>query len=139
MRFPDGSGEAVRCQALVQPADLVSTLLEWWARADPPAPPAASLMPLVREEIESLRDRLAIINVGGEWAMRTPAWYLRHAAEAELFAKPDDRWEVNDVADRCEEVVEMLRATFSEYEEALRLGNLGNLAPLDDLLLTGLR
>ena len=70
-------------------------------------------------------------------AIRTPAWYLRHAAEPELYAKPDDRWEVNDVADRCDEVVGLLEKALIEYEHSLRSGKLDDLLPLDEILLTG--
>ncbi|MFH1922902.1 MAG: sulfatase-like hydrolase/transferase [Planctomycetota bacterium] len=77
MRFPDSLGEAIRSRTLVHPGDLWPTLLDWWGIADPPASPsAASLMPLVREETESLRDRLCLVGDGAERAIRTPAWYL---------------------------------------------------------------
>lgn len=58
----------------------------------------------------------------GEAALRTSEWLLHRyvpdrtpakdgadpAAAVELFVKPDDRWELNDVASRCPEVVEEL-------------------------------
>ncbi len=139
MRFPDGLGQAVRSQALVQPPDLFATLLDWWGLDRPPSSPAAgSLMPLVREQVESIRDRLCIVDDGTERAIRTPAWYLRDAARPELFAKPDDRWEVNDVADRCRDVVDLLREAFSEYERVLGSGERHALPPLGEILLTGL-
>ena len=144
LRFPDSLGQGARSHALVRPADLRSTLLDWWGIADPPqSPGAASLMPLVREETEWIRDRLCIVEGGRAptegWsrAIRTPAWYLRHAAEPELYAKPDDRWEVNDVADRCDEVVGLLEKALIEYEHSLRSGQLDDLLPLDEILLTG--
>ena len=67
-----------------------------------------SLMPLVRGEVESVRDRLLLSSPDAETAIRTPAWYLRQSDPPELFAKPDDRWEVNDVANRCHDVVDRL-------------------------------
>jgi len=138
MRFPDSLGEAARSQALVHPADLCPTLLDWWGITDPPeSPGASSLMPLAREEAESIRDRLCLVGDGGECAIRTPAWYLREAAEPELYAKPDDRWEANDVASRCQNVVDLLGKAFFEYERLLRSGDLDKLSPLDEILLTG--
>ena len=137
IRFPGSLGQATRSQALVQSADLNATLLDWWEGVDRhELPGRASLMPLVREETEQTRDRLLV--AGDERAIRTPAWFLRDAPEAELFAKPDDRWEVNNVADRCDDVVDSLRKALSESEQALRLGQLGNLSPLDEVLMTGL-
>ncbi|RIK72245.1 MAG: hypothetical protein DCC67_19530 [Planctomycetota bacterium] len=64
---------------------------------------------------------------GGERAMRTPAWMLRQppraadvgaasvpAPMAELYVKPDDRWEANEVADRCPDIVARLLALLDE-------------------------
>jgi len=139
LRFPDSLGEAARSQALVQPADLWATLLDWWRIADPPPSPVAkSLMPLVREENESLRDRLCLCNGGVGKAIRAPAWYLREGPEPELFVKPDDRWEVNNVSDRCRDVVERLQKGLADFEASLRSGRLAELPPLDEILLTGL-
>ena len=138
LRFPDLLGQGARTQALVQPADLYPTLLEWWEIARRPAGPgAASLVPLVREEIESTRDRLCIVQGGDQRAIRTPAWYLRDAATPELFVKPDDRWEVNDVSDLCAEVVQLLRQALDDYQSALRSGQPADLTPLDEILLFG--
>ena len=94
-------------------------------------------MPVVRGEVDSIHDRLCIAGSGGQQAIRTPAWYLRDGAEPELFAKPDDRWEVNDVSDRCEEVVDSLRSALVEYEESVRSGHLTELPPLEGILLRG--
>ena len=55
----------------------------------------------------------------------------------ELFAKPDDRWEVNDVASRCREVVESLQAALGQYELMLPTGRVLDLPPLSDVLRNG--
>jgi hypothetical protein len=49
-------------------------------------------------------------------ALRTPAWLLRTPDEgpAELYAKPGDRWEVNEVANLCPEVAAGLQAALAE-------------------------
>jgi arylsulfatase A-like enzyme len=153
MRFPDGLGAAARSQALVEPADLWATLLDWWRVSQAPSSPSAeSLMPIVHQAIAAPRDRLCIAGRQGERALRTPAWYLylRAAASpfgglrpcpthgAELFAKPDDRWEVNDVADRCQEVVECLRDAVSQFEQTLHSGHIADLPPLSEVLVSGL-
>ena len=79
-----------------------------------------------------------MIGAGGQRAIRTPAWHLRTADEPELFAKPDDRWEVNNVASRCRDVVECLQNALLEYERRLPAGRISELPPLDDVLLNGL-
>jgi arylsulfatase A-like enzyme len=158
MQLPDGVGAAVRSQALVEPSDLWATLLDWWdiaGAAD--SPTAASVMPLVREPSETSpfppgqeagqspaklagwrRDRLCAVGREGQRAIRTPAWYLRADLAPELFAKPDDRCEVNNVASRCAEVVERLQAALIEYELTLLSGRVSDLPPLADVLLHGL-
>lgn len=43
--------------------------------------------------------------------IQTHAWKLLQTTEGplELYAKPDDRWEINNVANRCPEIVEALQ------------------------------
>lgn len=54
------------------------------------------------------RDRLEI-QWGDECVTRTPQWYLRRVEEGtQLYAKPDDRFERNDVADIMGDVVDHL-------------------------------
>jgi hypothetical protein len=151
MRFPDAASEALRSQALVEPADLWATLLDWWnvgtcsplPQGEGPgvravSPTAHSLLPLVRGEPRVCRDRLAIVGVESQRAIRTPAWYLRAGIDSELFAKPSDRWEINNVATRCRDVVEHLLEALARYELTLPAGRISDLPPLDDILVHGL-
>lgn len=94
-------------------------------------------MRLIRQEAVSLRDRLCLTGRNGQRAIRTPAWYLRANLDPELFVKPDDRWEVNNVAVRCLDVVENLQDTLTEYELALPERRISELPPLTDVLLNG--
>jgi len=161
LRFPDGEGASARSQSLVLPVDLPATLAE--VLGQPPAssdqlPTGAgrSLLPLVRAEAFTLRDRVVLVGEGGERALRTPAWFLHRtpaAADAvvdefadetralnlELFAKPDDRWEVNEVADRCREIAEELSQALDDYEQRALAGiPERELTPLDSALAEGL-
>jgi arylsulfatase A-like enzyme len=139
LRLPDGTGAAARSQCLVHPADVWATILDWWDLLDiGGVPSAASLLPVVRGKDVRVRDRLCLTDDSGQKAIRTPAWYLRGAQPPELFAKPDDRWEVNDVADRCHQLVEPLKDALSAFEAGVRLGSTDNLPPLDEALLQGL-
>jgi len=77
---------------------------------------------------------------GDQYAIRTPAWYLR-VSEAEghmLYAKPDDFWEANEVASRCGEVVQMLEQAYAEWVAAANAGHGEHRADLPDVLLHGL-
>jgi len=157
LRFPDGMGAAARSQALVEPADLWATFSQLWQNSPAPASPAtASLMSVVRQDIAALRDRLCIAGLGDQRAIRTPAWFYRAAGEGrgtvpifssekmglspsdELYVKPDDRWEVNNVSNRCLEVVESLQQALLQCEQAIRSGTVADLPPLSDVLLHGL-
>ena len=134
-----GLGAAARSQSLVTPADLRPTLLEWWSLdRDDPAGFDRSLLPIVRDEAEAIHDRLMAASPGEEAAIRTPAWYMRLGERPKLYVKPDDRWEVNDVADRCPEVVEELQAAADDFIARLDAGRLDELTPLSDVLQTGL-
>jgi arylsulfatase A-like enzyme len=138
VRLPGGAAAAGRSQALAEPADLWATLLDCWQIGHLPAAFGRSLMPLIREETSVWRDRLVVALQGGRRAIRTPAWYLRAGAEPELFVKPDDRWEVNNVAVRCQDAVEGLKAALAQYETAIVAGSVMDLPPLDAVLLEGL-
>ncbi len=156
IQFPGAAGAAVRSPALVEPADLWATLLDWWAIGeDSPrptnlrsvpgegqgvravTPTAASLLPLLQGNSAMFRDRLCMAG-DGDRAIRTPAWFLRTGDQPELFAKPDDRWEVNDVASLCPEVVECLQDALAQFEAALPAGRTADLPPLADVLIHGL-
>ncbi len=136
MRFPDGLGKLARSQALVQPADLPGTLLDWLDidRSRFGTPHASSLLGIIRGEAEAIRDRAWIVS-RHEQALRTPAWLLRQpiAGAAELYAKPSDRWEVNEVANRLSDVVAGLQAALAEMQQA---GPQNQLPPLAEALVT---
>jgi arylsulfatase A-like enzyme len=146
LKIPDGRGAAARSQALVEPADLCATLCDWWGIAIPSgAGNWRSLLHLARDEAETLRDRVCVMAPGGEQGIRTAGWYLRVPAgradgdsfdtqHLELYAKPDDFWELNDVADRCRDVVESLRRGLHDFRVAARSGTVPALPPLDSSL-----
>ena len=120
-RFPDGLGALARSHFLVSHLDLLPTLLDWVGgsqqmpvvRCD-----GRSLLPLMRNEADPWREVLLAANATGQLAIRSSEWCLRHKpagmesgeAVAELYVRPDDRWEANDVASLCPEVVEHLSA-----------------------------
>ncbi len=107
-RFPDGFAATVRSPVLLQPSDVGKFFVE-------PRP----FLDLLQNETEMLHETLSIVGENGETALVTPEWFLRKyfvttndvgTFRKELYLKPDDRWEVNDVADRCQDIVEQLTA-----------------------------
>jgi arylsulfatase A-like enzyme len=147
MRLPDKAGAAARASVLVQTCDLAPTILSLTGMArDLPHHAGHDLLPLIREDAVLPRDRICLVGVGGERALRTPAWYLRlpggRSAEEplpELYAKPDDRWEMNDVADRCPEIVAALQAAHDELAASLTADTSDSLTPLDESLVSQFR
>ncbi len=157
-RFPDGHGQSERSQALVQPADLNATLADWLGLPFARRPGVAggkSLLPIVSGEEGQVRDRAVTSGADGGRSIVTPAWYLRLASpagditsedvysigaasqSADLFVKPDDRFEVNDVTDRCPECVEGLKEALAQFEQSCETPDAIDPAPLADDLLWG--
>ncbi|MCI0357260.1 MAG: sulfatase-like hydrolase/transferase [Planctomycetaceae bacterium] len=139
LRLPGGVGALARTQRLVQPCDLAATLIQWLDLPPQSAGGfATSLLPIVYGEDMPPRE-LAAASGREEWAVRSPAWLLRSAVVDDevyrkLFAKPDDRWEVNEVASRCGEVVEQLAAASAQFSHAAAAGTLASLPPLPEIL-----
>lgn len=110
LRLPQGRGALERSQALVTPVDLYGTLRHWCGFSGG----EGSLLSLVDGSRKALRDHVRMRSQCDR-AIRTPAWHLRvsgtaEAPRRELFAKPSDRYEVNEVADRCEALAGELAA-----------------------------
>lgn len=124
LRLPAGEGLLTRLQELTQPGDLQATLIEAADWLEPVPTDGVkqlldgSLLRLIRGEPGRSRE---LIQATGprQRLIRTRAWQLRvteaddgsqNEPERELHAKPDDRWEFNDVASRCGEIVTQLLA-----------------------------
>jgi arylsulfatase A-like enzyme len=131
LRLPGEAGEGLRVSALTQPVDLLPTLLDLLGLPQPLAH-GFSLLPLARSEAEPLREYACAglkRGEGLEWALRTPQWGLllplrSPAADpprgTQLYVKPDDRWEVNNVLQHHLEFAERLEQTLRGFVEASR-------------------
>ena len=113
VRSPGDVGALARSQALVTHRDLPPLLTDWLELTVEGSPsPAPRLSSHIRGEPNVGRDHLRFSS-NLDRAIRTPAWYLRESGEGstvkhELYVKPDDHWEVNDIADRCPEIATQL-------------------------------
>jgi arylsulfatase A-like enzyme len=139
-RFPDGMGALARSRCLSSHLDLGPTLLDWVGAAS--APPAVlcdglSLLPLARDARVEWRDALLAANSAGERVVRTADWCLRRGTPpitfdvtspsvtssdsndvaVELFVRPDDQLEANNVAGLCQDEVAQLSQSLDSLAE----------------------
>jgi hypothetical protein len=130
MRLPRRDEAGRRIAALTQPCDLLPTLMEAFG-LPLPALHGKSVLPLVHGQTESVRPYACAGLSCGErvdWILRTPEWSFLLSRQPSvnsqgiprLFAKPEDRWEVNDVAQHHLELVEQMTKTLDAFVEATR-------------------
>jgi arylsulfatase A-like enzyme len=157
-RFPSAMQLNGRSQAIVQPADLYPTILEACELQSPSNSSVAglgrSLLPLAQGERASAFDR-AYVRGTADKAMVVPNWSLRVVNEKmesddltsesnakkyrlELFVRPDDWFEVNEVSDRCPEIADSLAVELQKFEAACDSAEPAPLAKLPDELCTAL-
>lgn len=129
VRLPGGAEAGRRVPYLTQPVDLMPTLLDLFELPIPPVQ-GKSLLPLLRGKREPIRAYACSgLQVGEtvEWALRTPDWAfllpVRPAPDdpprsPQLYVKPDDRWEVNNVVQHHLELAEHLEQTLRGFVKA---------------------
>jgi arylsulfatase A-like enzyme len=130
MRLPGAAEAGRRVAALTQAVDLPATLCDAFQVAAP-AWHGHSLLPLARGG-EAVRPyACSSLETGGalEGALRSPEWAFLlplRAAEGDaprqprLHARPDDRWELNDVRQHHLELAEHMAAVLREFVAATR-------------------
>ncbi len=89
--------------------------------------------------------RLAMIATEVQTWIRSPAWsalldnHRSDASNDQLFVKPEDRWEVSQVADRRRDIVEQLRQQAELFRSAAQQNDRGLLTEIDEELINLLR
>ena len=117
-----------RLGSLTQPADIAATLLDWLGvRKAESLSDGISCLPALSglsceggpREAGPCEARQLAVATGhrNERVLYTPAWMLRQTDSTQLYTKPDDRWERNDVAGLCSEVVEGLQQELASFEK----------------------
>ncbi len=140
IRQPDQQAACMRLDSLAQPSDLYATLATWFGvGADGSSWTGHDLLELSNSDEAWTRE--AAFSIGSdERAVRTPAWLLHAEGDTphSLFAKPDDHWEANEVADRCGDVPSELAAMIDEFEKLVNQDGPVNLPPLARELAEGI-
>ena len=148
MWFSDRRSAAERRQLIWQPPMLFATVLDFFGLDVPTSGyGACSVLTDLHGRPTPLMQQACSIE-GLERSIRTPAWFYRKATKVqvatertsgdasfgELFVKPDDRWEVNEIRDRRNDVAEQLCRALRDFEQAACDGKLDQLPPLDEEL-----
>ena len=147
IRFPDKTGQLQRIDSLVETGDIMPTLLDWVAPSTtkPACTDGLSLLPLVRGNPTAWRDHTVSISEGGLRAIRSPGWCLQEtpteventnngSPTGQLFLRPDDYHEMNDIADLRGDVVEGLAEAIRRFEKACQQNGPIDQAQLDPAL-----
>jgi hypothetical protein len=126
-KMPGASDAGLRVSALTQPHDLMATLLESLGVDATPGLPS-----LMRGEATELRPHICSgrrIGDSSEWLLRTPEWAFLLPLQIpagdpprppQLYVKPDDRWEINDVRNHHLELAEQFEQTLRAVAEGHR-------------------
>lgn len=113
MRLPMCQSGLARIPHLIEPCDVPATILRAIGANGDGSADGRDFTELLRHQPSPWRHCSLACEEEQTYSIRTPAWYLRgldgdEKTDVELFVKPDDRWDANDVATRCPEVVEEL-------------------------------
>ena len=126
MRLPGGAEGGTRISALTQPLDLPATFAEM-----PPETHGRNLLPLIRGDVACIRPYAVSamrVNDHERWLLRTPD-YVLHLPIAptettpDLFLKPEDRWEVNNLYQQQVELAESMATALRAFKAAIAYGH----------------
>jgi arylsulfatase A-like enzyme len=158
VRLPNNAGASQRTSAIVQPADIFATLLDCGGLLPPDAIGTSagnghSILRFLNESTSQF-DRAVAISADNQCRIETPAWAMRVPAAVssrtedsadvhsppspELFVKPDDWCDVNEVSDRCPAIVEQLQAVLAEFRQDCETGEANSTEELPAELVSGL-
>ncbi len=146
VRMPGAQFGGTRRQAIVQAVDLMPTIasaLGVTLPDDAPTVHGHDLLPLIRSERTKIRDYACMGMDGEELAIRTHYWHLtvplvvdpEEPRNPELYRKPEDRWEQNDVIEQHREVAEHLELVLRRFAERIDLDELGDPPKLREIAL----
>jgi arylsulfatase A-like enzyme len=143
IRMPGGKYGGNRHQALVQTVDLLPTILSYFDLRPELERPlhGHDLLPLIRGESTKVRDYAVMGMDTEEFAIRTHLWHLvlpvvvdpEEPRLTELYRKPEDRWDQNNVVDQHPDVADHLELALRRFIEALGRDSLEDLIPLRDV------
>lgn len=111
-KVADSSTAGWRHLELVQPADIADTLCDWFG-----SPACGAGWGRSVTTSSEVNRSFALTMDGEDLLLRTPGWLLKRSppGPSQLYLKPDDRFEVNDLVRRCPQVVEQMELLAEEF------------------------
>lgn len=150
IQVPSDQHRLARCTTLATHLDLLPTLLGLIGSTprEGQVCDGVNLVPVLMESAHVEREFVVAANNTGVRSLHTAEWSLREATPArsefgqlpvpgasyELYVRPDDRWEMNDVAKLCPDIVDVLRRTLAcEADQLARDGLASSTLALENL------
>jgi arylsulfatase A-like enzyme len=146
LRMPGGEFGGTRHHALVQTVDILPTILSALSAPASESAHGHDLLPLIRGQKKKLRDYACMGMDVEEFAIRTHMWHLVLPVEidpddppraTQLYRKPEDRWDQNDVIAAHAEVAEHLELVLRRFAAAVERDELDALPPLQAVARVG--
>lgn len=109
VRWPEASRLTGRSQQLVQPGSLYSLFRDWHELPDQ----QMTFQAIEKNRIMPSEHSAAVISRchqddAVQYAIQTHSWKLINGTSLQLFVKPDDMWDYNNVLSLCRPVAELL-------------------------------
>ena len=140
VRMPQARHGCSRRQALVQTVDLLPTILAAFGLPPSEHVHGFDLLPVIRGERAKVRDYACLGMDTEEYAIRDQNWHLILPIEVDpddpprarqLYRKPEDRWDQNNIAAENVEVADALELGLRRFVEALGRDALDQLPTLN--------
>ncbi len=141
IRWPAGLEICGRSQRLVQPGSLYSLFRAWHSNSDDSSD-AESIPTMFPEICQSdwMPDQAgtAVISKcncieSEKFAIQTHSWKYMAGSARQLFVKPDDQWEFNDVAELCPQIAGSLQVQLEHGIDSLSRGQMPLFQLADEL------
>lgn len=123
LRLPDGTGHGQRISALIETCDMAPTILDFLHIDVPEHMHGQSLLPLIRGQIDGLREYAYSGYFNQQWSIRSHEWSLLVPLDdspKELYHRRTDPKEQNNLASQRGEVVDRLELELRRFVGDLR-------------------
>ncbi|MFO0813144.1 MAG: sulfatase-like hydrolase/transferase [Gemmatales bacterium] len=146
MRFPRGAGAGKRVHHYTHPEDVLLTIYQMITGEAPNDLQADHLVRYTQGQAGRYRDYAVTLQHASDgqidyatlrsknWSITVP-WHHEADQPLQLYRKPEDRWEMNNVAKEHTEVAEHLELTLRRYVAWKEQGCLGNAPELREEVL----